>query len=191
MAAVVFSIVIVSSRTHSTLGSLRWPRGISRCGLRHSSWARADARCSGVDVSDLGLTLSDLDKPIPVGPDGPPVVISMGVESTSGLPDRRDEGVIWQESRDTVDVVLTIPGLRGQPAAAMLAELTETTATITVFGRTIWSCVLRGRIDPRASTSSIRMDGMQPVVEISAYKVDPEPRWLGFIQSIGVDSVLQ
>lgn len=194
LRAVLFIVAgtatVLATRTlASTAG--RAARALTGGGLRRAARRRAGARCGGeVDVSDLGLTLSDLEKPIPAIPDGPAVVITMGVESSSGIPGKRDESVCWRETRETVDVTLAIPGLRGQPAAAMLAELTETTATITVFGRTIWSCVLRGRIDPRASTSSIRMDGMQPVVDVSAYKVDPE-RWNGFIESIGVDSVLQ
>jgi len=148
-------------------------------------------RSGSVDVSDLGLTLSDLDTPIPAGPDGPSVVLTRGVESSSGLADKQDEGISWQESRDTVEATLIIPGLRGQPAAAMLMELTETTATVTVFGRTIWSCILRGQIDPRASTSAIRLDGLQPVIEVALAKARRDPRWNGFVASIGVDSVLQ
>lgn len=36
---------------------------------------------------------------------------------------------------------LTIPGLLGQPADSLAVEMTETTATITAFGRAVWSCV--------------------------------------------------
>ena len=39
-------------------------------------------------------------------------------------------------------VTLTIPGLLGQPAGSLAVEMTETTATITAFGRAVWSCVL-------------------------------------------------
>ena len=38
-------------------------------------------------------------------------------------------------------VTLTIPGLLGQPTDALAVEMTETTATITAFGRAVWSCV--------------------------------------------------
>lgn len=160
--------------------------------LRARVAGRAGVRCSGVDVSDLGLSLADLQKPLPAGLDASLSVVSMGVESSSGLPEKRDEGISWRESFDMIEATLVIPGLRGQPAAAMLVELAETTCTITVFGRIIWSCILRGEIDLRASEGSVKLDGMQPVIDISMRKAYPEgDRWNGFLASIGVDSVLQ
>lgn len=160
--------------------------------LRARLAGRAGVRCGGVDVSDLGLSLADLQKPLPAGLDAALSVASMGVESTSGLPETRDEGIAWRETFDTIEATLVIPGLRGQPAAAMLVELAETTCTITVFGRIIWSCILRGEIDPRVSEGSVKLDGMQPVIDISMRKARPEgERWNGFLASIGIDSVLQ
>ena len=54
-----------------------------------------------------------------------------------------------------VSVDLTIPGLLGQPAAALATELTPTTLTLTAFGMAVWSCVLRGEIDPQAAASEV------------------------------------
>jgi hypothetical protein len=160
--------------------------------LRARINGRSSVRCNGIDVSDLGLSLTDLQKPLPAGLDAALSVTSMGIESTSGLPEKRDEGISWRESFDTIEATLVIPGLRGQPAAAMLVELAETTCTITVFGRIIWSGILRGEIDPRASMGYVKLDGMQPVIDVSMRKAYPEgDRWNGFLLSIGVDSVLQ
>ncbi|KAJ1623618.1 hypothetical protein T492DRAFT_912459 [Pavlovales sp. CCMP2436] len=153
---------------------------------------RAALRCAGsIDVSDLGLTMADLERDLPPSVGGGSSLVTSGVESSSGLAPRRDEGIAWKETYDLMECTLTIPGLRGQPTQAMLLEMSETTATVTVFGRIIWTCILRGDVDPTSAVSSVRMDGMQPVIELSVHKASPEPRWNGFLDSIGVDSILQ
>jgi hypothetical protein len=90
-----------------------------------------------------------------------------------------------------MDVTLSIPGLRGQPAAALSLNMTKNTATITAFGMAVWSCILRGNCDPTSSTFSIS-DGndMTPLIEISVKKMKSGERWGGFIAQIGEDSIL-
>ena len=91
-----------------------------------------------------------------------------------------------------VEATLTISGLRGQPAMSFAVEFTETTATLTAFGRQVWSCVLRGTIDPAASSFHVEDGmGMLPIVHVNVRKAANAPRWGGLIQSIGEDSVLQ
>jgi hypothetical protein len=174
---------LATARAYGTAGS----RLVGR-----AACPRAAARCGGsVDVTDLGLTMADLERELPSAPGGGPALITSGVESSSGLASRRDEGIAWQESYDSLIVELTISGLRGQPTQAMQLEMAETTATVTVFGRIIWSCILRGSVDPSSAVSSVRLDGMQPVIALTIRKATPEPRWNGFLLSIGVDSLLQ
>merc|ERR1719424_2471695 len=93
-----------------------------------------------VDVSDLGLTMSDLEDELPEGLLGE--VELSGYESTSRLENSLDQGCEWEEAADRVNVALIIPGLRGQPAMAVSADLTSETLTVTVFGTAVWSCVL-------------------------------------------------
>jgi hypothetical protein len=185
------AVTTVTAARGSIVTTVSTGGGVPAYAHRRPAVQRVAALCDvQVSVADLGLTVGDLTEPLPAGADV--TVVTRGVESSSGLPVKVDEGVSWQESFDAVTVTLEIPGLRGQPAAAMAVELTESTATITVFGRTIWSCVLRGEIDLLGSEGKVaRVEGMQPIIEIVARKVSPEPRWNGFIASIGVDSVLQ
>lgn len=95
----------------------------------------------GIDVSDLGLTMEDLDAPLP---DKMFQVTTSGTESTSRIPNVQDDGCVWEEGLDTMDVTLSIPGLRGQPPAALSLDITKNTSTITAFGMAVWSCILRG-----------------------------------------------
>lgn len=98
---------------------------------------------------------------------------------------------MWEENADTMDVTLSIPGLRGQPSAALSLDLTKNTATITAFGMAVWSCILRGNCNPK-SVSFNASDGkdMIPLLEISVEKAEKGERWGGFIAQIGEDSIL-
>ena len=139
-----------------------------------------------LDVSDLGLSMADLETPIPF--DG---LDSSGTESTSRT--ANDRGCEFVESAQRVEATLTISGLRGQPAGALALDLTSNTATITAFGITVWSCVLRGAIIPEASTFEMLTDGenpMQPLVRLMVQKQPMQARWGGLIESIGEDSIL-
>lgn len=117
-------------------------------------------------------------------------MVTSGYESTSRVPGNTDQGAAWTESAETVGVTLTVPGLRGQPAASLSVEATDTTLTVTAWGRAIWSCVLRGAIDPNTASMSAE-DGMAmlPMLKFSARKAGGG-RWGGFIQAIGEDSLL-
>ena len=139
---------------------------------------------TSVDVSDLGLSLEDLEAPIPWG-DG---LEASGSESSSAISD--DGGCLWRETAEVVSATLTIPGLVGQPSDALGCEFTESTLTVTAWGRTIWSCVLRGELKPEEARWGVAMEGMQPVIEIAAPKGGTD-RWGGFIKKMGVDSLLQ
>mmetsp|Transcript_24028 Transcript_24028/g.69048 ORF Transcript_24028/g.69048 Transcript_24028/m.69048 type:complete len:189 (-) Transcript_24028:842-1408(-) len=158
--------------------------------------APSQARCSmtatfaegGIDVSDLGLTMDDLNAPLP---EEAFQLTKSGTESTSRVPGVEDDGCVWEETADMMDVTLSIPGLRGQPPAALTLDITKNTATITAFGFAVWSCILRGNCDPETVSFSAT-DGadMVPLITISVKKLDKSQRWDGFILQCGEDSIL-
>ena len=161
--------------------------GAPSAGPRRRRAAIRRAARGGVDVSDLGLTMDDVEAPLPdaffAG------LASSGCESTSRA--APDEGARWRESRDEVAVTLTIPGLRGQPAGCLAVDMTATTATVTAFGYAVWSCVLRGEAVPGTARVEVT-DGedLVPVVKIACEKQAPGIAWGGFIESVGQDSLL-
>ena len=142
-----------------------------------------------IDVSDLGITMEDLEKPLP--PEMLQGMALQGVESTSRIPTDQDDGCLWTEHSNTLDVTLVIPGLRGQPAAALAVTFSTTTATVSAFGRAVWSCVLKGEVIPESATF-VTEDGvdMIPVISLTVQKADKSARWGGFIEQIGEDSIL-
>lgn len=141
-----------------------------------------------VDVSDLGLTMEDLEAPLPV--ELLQGIATSGYESTSRISTVQDDGCSWTENEDSMDVTLTIPGLRGQPAACLAVIFSTTSATIAAFGRPVWSCILKGTVDPDSATFVTEDgSGMTPVVQLSVQKADSN-RWGGFIEQIGEDSIL-
>mmetsp|Transcript_14825 Transcript_14825/g.22083 ORF Transcript_14825/g.22083 Transcript_14825/m.22083 type:complete len:195 (-) Transcript_14825:515-1099(-) len=155
------------------------------------STVRPNTRMYGegsIDVSDLGITMDDMNAPLP---DDMFQIASSGCESTSRIPSVDDEGCVWEETNDTMDVKLSIPGLRGQPPAALTLDITKNTATITAFGYAVWSCILRGECVPESlSFSATDGNDMVPYIEISLRKANPGDRWGGFIAQIGEDSIL-
>ena len=144
-----------------------------------------------IDVSDLGLTLDDFDVTFPKSSDGGIQITTSGYESTSMIPSVDDNGLSWEEDSNIVGVKLSIPGLRGQPIAAMDVAITSNTCTVTVFGYAVWSCLLKGECVPESSSFQIE-DGkdMMPLITLSVEKKNNEIRWDGFILSIGEDSIL-
>ncbi|CAB9510643.1 expressed unknown protein [Seminavis robusta] len=167
----------------------------------YPSWQRAtlqSSRATGflassnsneIDVSDLGLSMEDLEAPLPSELlEG---IEASGYESTSRIPTVQDDGCSWTENGDTMDVTLKIPGLRGQPAACLAVVFSTSTATITAFGHNVWSCLLKGVVDAD-SASFVTEDGadMVPVIQLSVKKEDASLRWGGFIEQIGEDSIL-
>ena len=143
---------------------------------------------TGVDVSDLGLTVADVEAPLPE--EFFEGFATTGFESTSSTnPD--DSGAQWRESKTSLEVTLTIAGFRGQPSGAFAVEMTETTATVTAFGYVVWSCVLRGAAAPETARVEVS-DGedMVPIIKITVDKKDAGASWGGFIESVGENSLL-
>ena len=157
-----------------------------------------------IDVSDLGITMDDLNAPLPQ--DFLQNIQTSGYESTSRLPDVNDNGCKWIEttsdetlsdSSGTLDVTLTIPGLRGQPSGSLNVEFATNTITVTSFGYVVWSAILRGNVLP-STAQFIAKDGPDtvPIIELSVQKeknsssIDDDNRWGGFILQIGENSLL-
>lgn len=158
----------------------------ARC-ITTTTFANGDSEGS-IDVSDLGLTMDDLNAPLP---EEAFQLTKSGTQSTSRVPGVDDDGCIWEETADVIDATLSIPGLRGQPPAALALDITKNTATITAFGFAVWSCILRGNCDPE-TVSFAATDGadMVPLITISVKKLDPSQRWDGFILQCSEDSIL-
>ena len=141
-----------------------------------------------VDVSDLGLTMDDLNAPLPA--ELLQGIATSGYESTSRIPSIQDDACMWTEEESLLKVTLAIPGLRGQPAAALAVEFATNTVSIMAFGMVVWSAILRGQVKPE-SCKFETSDGpdMIPVIDIQVEKADSE-RWGGFILQIGENSIL-
>eukprot|EP00816_Leptocylindrus_hargravesii_P008508 CAMPEP_0196817170 /NCGR_PEP_ID=MMETSP1362-20130617/59134_1 /TAXON_ID=163516 /ORGANISM="Leptocylindrus danicus, Strain CCMP1856" /LENGTH=199 /DNA_ID=CAMNT_0042194759 /DNA_START=408 /DNA_END=1007 /DNA_ORIENTATION=- len=143
---------------------------------------------SSSDVSDLGLTMEDLDAPLP--PELLQNLASSGYESTTrNLDNADDRGCEWKENLDNLEVILSISGLRGQPAQCISVEFSTTTATVTAFGYVIWSCVLRGECVPESAKFNV-VDGqdMVPVIQLTVDKKEKQ-RWGGFIAQVGENTI--
>ena len=142
-----------------------------------------------VDVSDLGLTMDDLNETLPPEMFG---ISTSGYESTSRITTVDDEGCAWDESQDRMDVTLKIPGLRGQPTACLAVEFCdENSLTVTAFGMVVWTCLLRNTY--KTDTASFEVSegpDMTPVITLSLEKANSNSRWGGFIEQIGENSIL-
>lgn len=140
------------------------------------------------DVSDLGLTMDDLNEALPPEFFG---FTGNGYESTSRIESVVDDGCEWTETAEDVLATLQIPGLRGQPAGAMAVTFSSTTMSVSVFGRIVWSAILRGKIDPEASQFGVAEgEDMVPIIRTTVRKESSEGRWGGLILQIGEDSIL-
>eukprot|EP00527_Entomoneis_sp_CCMP2396_P006034 CAMPEP_0198142488 /NCGR_PEP_ID=MMETSP1443-20131203/5262_1 /TAXON_ID=186043 /ORGANISM="Entomoneis sp., Strain CCMP2396" /LENGTH=135 /DNA_ID=CAMNT_0043805507 /DNA_START=244 /DNA_END=651 /DNA_ORIENTATION=+ len=135
--------------------------------------------------------MEDLDVTFPTTSDGGIQVTTSGYESTSTIPSVDDRGLLWEEDSNIVGVKLSIPGLRGQPVAAMDVAITSNSCTVTVFGYAVWSCTLKGECLLESSSFHIE-DGkdMTPLITLSVEKKTNTNRWDGFILSIGEGSIL-
>ena len=142
-----------------------------------------------VDVSDLGLSMDDLNAPLPA--EFFQQMETTGYESTYRLPSVNDDACMWTEEQSLLKVTLAIPGLRGQPAGALAVEMASNTISITAFGMVVWSAILRGEVEPE-SLKFEASDGadMIPVIEVEIQKKDQTERWGGFILQIGENSIL-
>jgi hypothetical protein len=159
--------------------------------LHSSSPGASDSNVNvnaNVDVSDLGLTMDDFNAPFP--PELLEGLTSTGYESTNKVATVDDEGCEWTESSEACSVQLLIPGLRGQPAAAVAVLFSTTTLSVSVFGRVVWSMILRGSINPARSSFEVENGAdMIPVIRLQVRKQEAA-LWGGFILQIGEDSLL-
>ena len=159
--------------------------------LPSSSLFASDTTEDGVvsiDVSDLGLTMSDLEKEIPIHNFS---VESSGYQSTSRVPDVDDQGCYWVENAEDLDVTLRIPGLVGQPAEAISVLFSTTTISVSVFGRIVWSAIQMGISDiDDCSFLTDEDEYGKPIIQLNVKKRDLDERWGGFILQIGEDSIL-
>jgi hypothetical protein len=143
-----------------------------------------------VDVSDLGLTMDDFNAPLPNELlEG---VETSGYDSTSRLEDIQDDACLWTETPEKMKAILTIPGLRGQPAMCLSVLTATNTVSITAFGRVVWSCILKGSVKPETAAFETEEGSDRiPVVTFEVEKAsDAGKRWDGFILEIGEDSIL-
>ena len=129
-----------------------------------------------IDVSDIG------------------VIETSGYESTSRIPSVYDDACFWTETPTDVSVLLALPGLRGQPPMALSVLTSRNTISVAVFGRIVWSAILRGETLPETATFETR-EGVDfvPVIEYTVQKADDansQRRWDGFILQVGEDSLL-
>ena len=113
----------------------------------------------------------------------------MGIDHTSrtGI---QDDGCAWTERADSVEAVLRIPGLRGQPSGSLSVDATPTSCTVSSFGMAVWSCLLKGKANPESVAVDIS-DGADaiPTIELRVGKAEGSSgRWGGFIESIGEDA---
>lgn len=139
-----------------------------------------------IDVSDLNITLADLDNPLPPTSS----VSSSGYQSTSRIPSVQDGGCFYNENPSEIDVTLKIPGLRGQPSAAVSVLFSTTTVSVSVFGRIVWSCIQKGISKPNECAFLTEDgEGMIPTIQMNIKKRDVG-LWEGFILQIGEDSLL-
>lgn len=187
--------VVSFTSSHSTRHTYAVPSNTAIGSSSNSDNEVSEAPAS-IDVSDLGLTMDDLDKPIPSELLGDFKVVASGMQSTSRIESIDDEGCLWEESADLIGATLSIEGLRGQPVAAMDVAFSTTTCTVTVFGYAVWSCLLKGECIPESAVTKIQ-DGydMTPLITLSVAKKKDESgvpleRWNGFIDAIGEDSIL-
>lgn len=144
-----------------------------------------------VDVSDLDLKLDDLNAPLP-SEIFQGISVS-GYQSTSRIPSVQDDACMWTEDANQIQATLAIPGLRGQPPAALSVLFASNTCTVSAFGYAVWSCILRGDVTPESASYNVR-DGpdMVPIIELQVDKVKTtnEKLWGGFILQVGEDSIL-
>jgi hypothetical protein len=154
--------------------------------FHRSKSCQLQSESTSIDVSHLGLTMDDLNKPLP--PELLQSLRSTGYESTNRLIE--DNGCEWTESLNELNIKLQIQGLRGQPSAATAVLFSRTTISVAVFGRVVWSAILRGTIDPdKCSYETEDGPAMVPAIYLTVQKAAPE-QWGGFILQIGEDSLV-
>ena len=185
LAAVPVRAFVANPSSRSSVFSPLHASSINQDGASSSS---SNDGVISIDVSDLGLTMSDLEQKIPIHNFS---IESSGYQSTSRIPDVNDDGCYWVENPEDIDVTLRIPGLRGQPAEALSVLFSTTTVSVTAFGRVVWSAIQMGisNVDSCSFLTEEGSDGI-PIIQLNVGKRDVDERWGGFILQIGEDSIL-
>lgn len=162
-----------------------------------TSWTLYSKNNEVMDVSDLNLTMDDLNKPLPQSILA--TIERSGYQSTSRIPDVNDNGCYWIENSNddnsndfgVIDVTLAIPGLRGQPPEALSVLFSTSTISVTAFGRVVWSCIQKGYSKPEECSFMIyEGKDMVPIIQLSVQKEKVDEIWGGFILQVGEDSIL-
>jgi hypothetical protein len=96
---------------------------------------------TSVDVSDLGITVTDLNKPMEIQTE------SSGVGARGYYS--------WVEGNEFINVDFQHPGTAGQPAGSMRVDFTETTVGICVFGYAVWMAIPSGRLVPEQCSFTV------------------------------------
>ena len=133
-----------------------------------------------IDVSDLGITIEDLDQPIKE------IFAESGGSSQRGY-------YAWRESTDKMSVRWRHPGTSGQPHSAVRVDFTETTIAVFIFNYNVWTGMSKGCLDPSKcsyTTEEPPQDGLPiPVVTMNIVKAEgSRERWNEVLVE-GIDGV--
>ena len=182
MRVFLFSFLLIQAATAFSISVVENER---RCIIKLASFSSPNE----IDISDLGLTMDDLDAPLPS--EILQGIATTGYESTSRISSVQDDACIWTESPKTMQATLAIPGLQGQPATCLSTLTASNTLSVTAFGMVVWSCILRGEVKPETAVFVAKESAdMIPIIEYELEKSEPGERWGGFILQIGEDSIL-
>lgn len=143
----VESFLTRSSIAHRTL----YPKDDGR----RTTYPSLQAGKTSVDVSDLNITMSDLDKSLE----------KLAIEST-GISKRGYYR--WVESMTDMDVIMTHPGMIGQPGEAVDCIFTDSTVTVSIFGYIVWSAIFMGPVvSSQCSFKSRTLEDRNVCIEFS------------------------
>ncbi|KAJ1395254.1 hypothetical protein B484DRAFT_459051 [Ochromonadaceae sp. CCMP2298] len=135
-----------------------------------------------VDVSDLGINASDLNKPIEIKTE------SMG-KSARGY-------YSWIEELEWIEVVFAHPGTSGQPADAIRVDFTETTVSVCVFNYAVWMSIPSGRLIPEKCSFRVEDppagQARVPIVKmLMAKSWESQGHWGEAFEEVAPNSMLQ
>lgn len=142
---------------------------------KENNGEQSNKKTISVDVSDLGIAMSDLQKPM-----------SEIATRCTGIRNYYS----WIESPQRIEIEMNHPGMRGQPAGAVDVQFSDTTVSITIYSYMIWSGICVGPIyAPECSFKSEEGPDGIPTIKISLQKA-VAGNWFEFISDVGVDSLL-
>ena len=90
---------------------------------------------NSIDVSDLGISMEDLNTPIKE------IVAESAGQSQRGY-------YSWIESTDKMSCRWRHPGTNGQPHSAVRVDFTETTIAVFIFNYNVWTGITKGKMVP-------------------------------------------